>query len=213
MSTQYDTSVSNVLQELFNNQYPVVDIQGQTHDNRLLKFNNFDILLAYHIKHRSITPINMIKCYFNNKSSETIELTMRPSEPAHTILDNHHVPLTVEFHSQQDRTKLMLHAFDANVIASTTMHTMLHYTKALHAAVSHTTNDWMHRAATGIFKFTTYPNISTNKISRQIRSKKEQARGSTQRENLYLAAFNKIIKPVFPSLSIHKQLNAFIIKS
>jgi hypothetical protein len=213
MLTQYDTNVSNILQELFNTQYPVVDIRGVTPNNRSHKFNDFNIMLAYHIKHRSSTPINMIQCYFSNKNNETIELTMRPSEPAHTILDDDHVPLTVEFHLQQDFTKLMLNSFDANVVASTTMHIMLDYAKALHAAVSHTTNDWIHRAAVGIYKFTAYPNISINKVSRQIRSDKERTRGSTQREDLYTAAFDKVIKPVFPSLSIHKQFNAFIIKS
>lgn len=213
MSTQYYHSVCNILNELFDTKYAITSIQGTTSDNRTLAFKDFDVLLAYHIKRKSSTPITLIKCCFVNKSGETIETMLYPSVPQHTILDDEPVLLVVSFHLKDNIGKIMTHAYDASMVVSTTMHIMLDYMRALQKIITHTTNDWDNRTHHGLFQFSVYPNASMNKISKQIRSNKEKVRGYTQREHLYEAAFDHIIKPSYPYLGIHKHLNHFIVKS
>jgi DNA replicative helicase MCM subunit Mcm2 (Cdc46/Mcm family) len=79
--------------------------------------------------------------------------------------------------------------------------------------IEKTTKDWEVRTNKGIIRFDPLPNQTMNKISKQVRTNKEETRGFTQRENLYKKAFDKIIKPIYPNLSIKKHLTYFLIKS
>lgn len=205
---------SYLLTELFNSFYNLNKIKGRFSAGIEQTFTNFNQLFSYHIKYKDKNPIYNITCYFNDKDNNTIEVGISPSTINSNIFDENVLEtFIVSFGLKKDPYKMKLDSHNTISVVSSVMNCILMFLNAYKSMINNTTNDWSSRTQKGIITFSTYPNISMNEISKQSRYKKERDRGFSQRENIYKAAFNKIIKPLYPELSIIKIGEEFLIKS
>jgi hypothetical protein len=203
-----------ILIELFETFYPLKEIIGISIGGREIKFKNINQIFSYHIKNKNTSPIFYIKCYFLNKKKEVIELYIHPiSMGGNLFIEDVNEIFTIIFGLKEDKQKLKTYSFDAIPVTTTVMKTVLDFLNSLKKIVNLTTKDWEKRIQKGISRFDPYPNMSINPVSKQIRSEKESQRGISQRANLYISAFNKIIKPYFPELNIENKNNYYLIKS
>lgn len=203
-----------LLTELFDSFYNIDEIKAVFAAGIERNFTNFDKIFAYHLKYENTNPVYFIKCFFDNKSKNTIEILIYPSSKKSNIFEKDILEtFVVLFRPKDDPSKMKMDSNDASVVTSTVMNCMLLFLNSYKKLINKTTNDWDDRTQKGIFLFEPYPNMSMNKVSKQFRYDKEQSRGYTQRENIYKSAFNKIIKPLYPELNLDKTGNRFIIKS
>lgn len=203
-----------LLCELFNTSYPLKEIMAVFAAGREKRFPNIDKIFNYHLKYKDKDPVYYIKCYFENKTGEEIELMIYPSTSnGNLFIDDVLETFVVLFRPKIDKYKLKINSFDATTIVTTVMNTTIMFLNSYKNIIENTTKDWEVRTKNGIIRFDPLPNMTMNKISKQIRTDKESKRGFSQRENLYKRAFDKIVKPVYPDLSIERYSNYFLIKS
>jgi hypothetical protein len=203
-----------LLNELFDSFYNIDEIQAVFAAGRTETFNNFDKIFKFHLKHRENNPVNYIKCSFKNNSREDIEVIIHPSVFKNNIFSEDVLEtFVIFFRPSYNNYKLKLNSFDANIIVATVIYISLIFLNSYKNLIDSTTKDWNIRSTNGFIKFEIMSNQTMNKVSKQLRIKKEEDRGYSQRENLYRRAFDKIIKPSYPNLSIKKHENYFVIKS
>jgi len=203
-----------LLCELFNNSYPLKEITAVFAAGREERFPNFDKIFNYHLKYKTKNPVYYIKCYFENKTGEEIEAMIYPSTlNGNLFIEDVLETFVILFRPKIDKFKHKTSSFDATSVVSTVMNITIMFLNSYKKCINKTTKDWENRTKNGIIRFDVLPNYTMNKISKQIRTKKEEDRGFSQRENLYKRAFDKIVKPIYPELSIQKHLTYFLIKS
>lgn len=203
-----------LLCELFDTSYSLKEIKAVFAAGREEIFPNFDKIFKYHLKYKDKNPVYYIKCYFENKVGEEIEVMIYPSTVnGNLFIEDVLESFVVLFRPKIDKYKLKLNSFDATAVVATVMHITLMFLNSYKNLIEKTTKDWENRSKHGIIRFDPLPNLTMNKISKQVRNKKEEKRGFSQRENLYRRAFDKVIKPIYPDLSIENNLAYFLIKS
>ena len=203
-----------LLTELFNSYYNLDEIRGILFNGTEQTFINFNQLFSYHIKYKDKNPINRIKCYFNDKDNNTIEIDIAPTTINSNIFEENVLEtFSIGFIPKNNPYKMKLNSYDASKITATVMNCILMFLNAYKSIINNTTNDWNIRTKKGVIRFEPYPNLSMNRVSKQNRSQKERSRGFSQRENLYKSAFLKIVKPLYPELDITKIGEDFLIKS
>jgi hypothetical protein len=203
-----------LLTELFDSKYQVNSIIAEAQNSRKIKFENFDQLFAFQLRNQKEDPISSIKCYFLNRNNNKIELIIHPTISDKSIFeDNIHETFVVLFHDAEDVLRMKLNSNDASTVAATVMYILLDFLVSYKKLIERTTNDWDTRMQHGIFKFKPHTNNTMNTVSKQIRSMKEKNRGISQRSNLYIQAFKKILNPKFPELNIGYSNDNMIVKS
>ena len=203
-----------LLCELFDTSYPLKEITAVFAAGREERFPNFDKIFNYHLKYKNKNPVYYIKCYFENKVGEEIEVMIYPSTVnGNLFIEDVLETFVILFRPKVDKYKLKINSFDATTIVATVMNISLMFLNSYKNMIEKTTKDWEVRTKNGIIRFDPLSNQTMNKISKQLRADKESERGFSQRENLYKRAFDKVVKSIYPELSIQKHLNYFLIKS
>lgn len=203
-----------LLCELFDTSYPLKEIKAVFAAGREERFPNFDKIFKYHLKYKNKNPVYYIKCYFENKTGEEIEVMIYPSTVnGNLFIEDILETFVILFRPKEETFKLKLNSFDATTIVATVMNISLMFLNSYKNMIEKTTKDWEVRTKNGIIRFDPLSNQTMNKISKQLRADKESERGFSQRENLYKRAFDKIVKSIYSELLIQKHLNYFLIKS
>ena len=164
-----------LLCELFDTSYPLKEIKAVFAAGREETFPNFDKIFKYHLKYKDKNPVYYIKCYFENKVGEEIEVMIYPSTVnGNLFIQDLLETFVVLFRPKIDKYKLKLNSFDASTIVATVMNITSIFLNSYKNMIEKTTKDWQIRTNHGIIRFDPLPNQTMNKISKQVRTKKEE---------------------------------------